>query len=717
MINIQNLIYIDLKIDGKSLPGSGTTITSIALCEGNNTPFPACKLVLNDLSGVLSKELNLSDGTQIAVTAGRSVEDPSTVTRQYRVFGHSSPSSPSGPVITVVGIYDSPRYTQSSVREGFKGTSGAMMAKIAKDCGLTYDGPQSTLNDSQTWLNVCKTRASFALDVAKRGYVDDYSCMKVLLTSLGVLKYKNLHDLISAEPKFTLYHNVDATKENSKGKAYYIKQQQGRSTAGMSNSWQNYGSTKIIHSLSGTNDVQTKLDVKTDGKYLPLNSQVAKTVDRARVDTTPLDCSNVHSKYERALYQNARILALFCEKISVLITEATDIQLFDTVYYRQADSDIMEPADDTDIYIVAGKTVFIKGGQSYGERLELIRMSVSNKGNARLATQDPTTLREASLPESYLNPTINVAGGTLGLISNVSSIFNVLQAPTQLIYNALSKIGNFTSALGQQLGPLTSLINVQGLITSPYLATVALDNLGIPMQMMSNNLTSMVSNFSNMQSLLSSAGTQLEALGATSFEQIVRSGLQQASLFAPGNVVNSLAMTLPMLENYSHVSSLFSGVQQVLTANTESLIAANPLATELLQNFNHYTDNISSQYTNLSSITNNVWNSVVSMSNNQPIPSDLVPYLPNVNILDQFSQNAFSVPVGTNNQIYPVNNTIGDIAQIIQTTNNGDYTWMYPPAIINKTPRYNPTNFSTGIDKLANMSESLNLIARENIVG
>jgi hypothetical protein len=717
MININHLVYIDIKIDGKSLPGSGTTISSIALCEGNNTPFPACKLVLNDLSGVLTKELNLSDGTQILITAGRSVEDPSTVTRQYRVFGHSAPSSPSGPIITVVGIYDSPKFTQSSVREGFKGTSAAMMAKLAKDCGLVYDGPKGTLNDSQTWLNVCKTRAAFAQDIAKRGYIDDFSCMKVLLTSLGVLKYKDLSELLVTEPKFTLYHNIEASQENSKGKPYFIKQQQSKSTAGMSNSWQNYGSTKIIHSLSGTNDVQSKLDVKTEGKYLPLNTQVAKTVERARVDTTPLDCSNVHSKYERALYQNARILALFCEKISVLITEATDIQLFDTVYYRQADSDIMEPAEDSDIYIVSGKTVFIKGGQSYGERLELIRMSVSNKGNARLATQDPTTLREASLPESYLNPTINIAGGTLGLISNVSSIFNVLQAPTQLIYNALSKIGNFTSALSQQLGPLTSLINPEGLLSSPYLASVALDNLGIPMQMMSNNLTSMVSNCGNIQSLLSSAGTQLEALGSASFEQIIRSGLQQASLFAPGNVVNSLAMTLPMLENYSHVSSLFSGVQQVLTNNAESLIAANPLSSELLQNFNHYTDNISAQYTNLSSITNSVWNSVVSMSNNQPIPSDLVPYLPNVNILDQFSQNAFSVPVGTNNQIYPVTDTISDIAQIIQTTNNGDYNWMYPPAIINKTPRYTPSNFSTGVDKLATLSNSLNLIARENIVG
>jgi len=716
MIILENTVFIDIKIDGNSIPDSYNLISIIALTEGNGTLFPACVLIFNDLSGNLTDQLNLTDGNSLTVTTGKTPEDVSTVTRQYRVFGVRQQISPAGPQIKVVGIYDAPAFTTANVREGLKGTTDQVMQKIAEICQLEYDGPSITTNDSQVWLNICRNRATFVKDLARHGYIDPYSAMDCIVTSLGVLKYKNLADLIDDPPTYTLFHNVPPG--GIKGKAYIVKQAKDSSTSGMMNSWQNYGSTKVIHSLDGAQTVEDKLEVKTSGKYLILNQQVSDTVGMSRVETSPLDCSNVHSKYERAYYQNIRLLGLFCEKVSVLITEATDIQLYDTIYYRQADADLMKAAEPSDIYLVVGKSVFVKGSQSYAERLEICRMTVTNKGAAALATQDPASLREAVIPTSYVNPTIQTALTSVPLVSLITQLFAALTGHTNSAYANMGQLGGFTNSASLQLNSLVNLMAGGGIENSADKALTALKLVNTPSGYLSSTTSALASNYSNIEQQLDAITSQIGDLPQAQQDTINRAGLQKASLFNPGGAVTSLALALPMLKSLATVSSLYASVQQGLNTHSSALINLDPSAGPAIDEYNSHADNIAIQYSGLSTSTNNIWNKVIGITNGQPVPKDLYNYADNASVLNELSQTTLAVPQGQMSKVTPVTSTVNTMAGMFQTRDvNGRLLWMYPPTPVDKTYKYSASDLPSALKSMNSDSTMLTTLTQENVIG
>jgi hypothetical protein len=716
MILISDKLFMDVKIDGNPIPDSFNLIQTVSLTEGNGTLFPACKIVFNDLSGNLTDSLNLTDGNSISITVGKSVDDVSTVTRQYRVFGMRQSISPAGPQMTVVCIYDAPAFTTANVREGFAGTSTQVMEKIADECKLIYDGPTGSTNDNQNWLNVCRNRATFVQDLARHGYIDAHSGMACALTSLGVLKYKNLLYLMEKTPRFTLYHNVPQGEQ--KDTEYLVRQARDSSQAGMMNSWQNYGSTKVVHSLSGVDTLEEKLEVKTSGKYLPINQQVSDTVKRARVDHSPLDCSNVHRMYERALYQNVKLLGLFVEKVSVLVTVATDIQLFDTVYYRQADSDITKPAEPSDIYLVVGKSVHVKGSQTYAERLEIVRMSVNNKGKAALETQDPTSLRDSSIPESYTNPTIFTAANTASIVALVAGIFSTISNPTRTAYGALSQLGNLTQASSVQLGNLVNMLGGTGITNNPKTVVTTLQLLNNPASLLSNSISNIAASYVNIDNNLGTAMKQVEQLPPAQQATISRAGLQQASLFNPAGAVTSLAVALPILKSLSQMSSAYSSVNRDLTKHSAELIKANPDAAQHIAAFGEHSANITTQYESLSTSTNSIWNKVISITNNKPIPVDLYNYTKNTQTLDDLADTSLEVPPGQRYKVTQLNSTVNSMSGIFQSLDaSRKLLWMYPAFPISKTNRYSSAELPGALATMNNNASMLGLITRENTLG
>lgn len=715
MIRITDRIFLDIRIDGNPIPEAFNLINTIALTEGNGALFPACTIQFNDLSGYLKDQLNLVDGNQLSVTVGKQEANVSTVTRQYRLFGSRAPSTPVGSIIKIVGIYDAPAFTMSNARESFQGSSSQVLQEIAQLCKLEFDGPSVKTDDAQTWLNICKTRSAFVQDIARRGYIDPHSAMACTLTSLGVLKYKNLAEVIEQTPKFSILHNV--LPGGDKGSVYLVKQARDSSTSGMVNSWQNYGSTKIIHSLTGTNEVEDKLEVKTSGKYLAINQQVADTVHMSRVDYAPLDCSNVHAKYERALYQNVRLLSLFCERQSILVTECTDVQLFDTVYYRQADADLMKPAEQSDIYIVVGKSVFVKGGQSYAERLELIRMSVTNKGAAPLATQDPTSLRENVLPESYVNPTISTALSTATTIAKLAQMFSSMTSPVSMAFAGLGMLSNFSGSSSLQLNSLVGLMG-SGLGNSANKSITALQMVNTPSGHLSSTLTNLAGNYSSIDQNLALILQQISTLPQVDQQRILSAGLLKASLFNPNGVILSLASAFPMLKTVAQVSSVYSSVQQNVNRNSEYLTNANPSAAQHIQTYNEHADNIATQYSSLCTSTNNIWNKCVSIANGQPVPNDLYNYTDHTEVLDNLANQSLTVPPGGRNKVMPVITTANNIADLLQRTDNRrNLLWMYPPSPINKTYRYTVAEMPGALTEMQSNTKMLGLVHSENTLG
>lgn len=471
MINIQDRIFIDIQIDGSSLSGANL-ISKIALVEAASVGFPSILMELNDTQQELASLLCLTDANEILVSVGKSPEDLKTVSRQYRVFNVKRVPGQSGSAIRVLGIYDAPKYTTEAASESYAGTSAAVLKQLASKCMLDYDGPEDfngrATNDNQVWLCTAKTRSSFVQHVvANRAYMDDNSAMYAVVTSLGVLRYRNVMDVIATpidKIKYLFLRTTPEGDQDQSKQVYITSQAKETSQAGLLNAMHNYGSTLVTSGPQGT-QVETKVDVVTGAPFLAINDQVAQTVGRTRIDSSPLDCGNVHDKYYRAFYQNVKQLALFSERMSLLVTDPTEVQLLDPVIYRQADADPMKPTRASDVYIVIGKTVFVAHGSHYCERIDIARMSITEKGEAELKASEPTIARESSVPETFINPSATVAADSVDKAKGIVAIVGPIEEQARKVSASVTKTFNSVKAIQPSIANFTR--NMQSYLEKP----------------------------------------------------------------------------------------------------------------------------------------------------------------------------------------------------------------------------------------------------------
>lgn len=369
-LNIDGLAFCTLEIDGASMPPAMNLIHEIIGFEGFGIGAPTMRLSLIDKEGVLSKQLNLKDGTRIKIRVGK---DASTAPEyKFRVFGRKRRRMAQGAVLDVACIYDSPEFCAGSFSESFEGTSREVMAKIASACGLGYDGPKST-DDHQVWLNLNTTRLAFTEDMTMRAYVAEDSCMYRMLTLDGTLRYKNLFEVLREEAIGTISHNTS-------GGDFDAKEVEDGSVSGLYSHFLNYGQDLYIPMQNGDLQVQ-KLNVPIQGDDVPVNADIRQTV-KARVayagydyGTAPLDGFNVHQFYEQAYYQNLRFLSLFSERLVVLVDSYTGFNSLKCVEFNQADPENQANSsfDANGKYVLGGKTFRIKHGTRYSEALYLYR--------------------------------------------------------------------------------------------------------------------------------------------------------------------------------------------------------------------------------------------------------------------------------------------------------------------------------------------------------
>jgi hypothetical protein len=409
MLNIQDKVFVSISIDDQEVPYSN--LMTIDLTEGNAALMPALKIVMSDPASVYKTgDHALTDGNKISIVIAKSINDNKVAVRKYRLFAHKASDNPLNPVMTLVGILDAPKFTTSSVIEAYEGTSDDVLRTVAANGGLTYSGLKEfngvTAGDSQVWRNVGKNRAVFVQEIARRGWVNNRSGMMCCPTSYGELRYRNLMDVINSKldkVKFALLHNALNSDTDKNRKCYVVRQAKDHSAAGIMASWTNYGSTRTQPTLDGDGKSLTSMEVKLPGSFLAINKEISDMVGRARRDIAPVDRGNVHEKHEEAVYQNIKALALFSQKMSLLTEEVTELQLLDPVIYRQEDADFTKPVSNSDIYIVVGKTIVIRAGAFYGERIEIERFSLTMKGTADLKMPGTTPSEKGMLPDVTIN--------------------------------------------------------------------------------------------------------------------------------------------------------------------------------------------------------------------------------------------------------------------------------------------------------------------------
>jgi hypothetical protein len=627
MIIIKGRIFIKLQIDGRDVPFSPGLVHKITMTEGGGALSPAIELVLFDYAGALNKELALTDGNEITITVGKDIEDIKGVSRQYRVFGVRQVTTGYGPGMQVIGIYDAPGYLTGSVREAYKGNTGDVLKKVADKCKLCYSGPEEANgqnpDDSQVWRNVCKSRAMFVQEITRHAYVDQQSTMVAMLTSLGQLKYRNLNDVVETpidKIKRVFLHNTDTELIKEKNlQPIYVSEARPRSTAGLMNTWQNYGSTRVENTLAGKNEIHDKVDVKTSSEYLPINAKVKKTVDRARIEYTPLDCGNTHKNYQKAQYQNIRTMALFTEHVSILTGDVTDLELLDPVLYRQANADPKEPLTISDIYIVVAKTIFVKNGSSYAERFEIVRRSLPTKGATELScSPSPSQSAASTVPDSQINPTVNTSQSTLPAVRNYANV----AAPVEQQFSTMKgTLPTLTNAVKFALPPMQMLTTTLAGMAMGMNRDSLKRMLGAQIVGAIPSMLHYINASQQMSQQMQGCASQLQGMCSHVIDPRngMNPGVRQALMSRPGGIMDSYTASLSGMRNQMNMTQVLGPIVHQLP-EYRSDISQYPGGGDA---YDRFIDLNAQAHDNLNVCTAasvDIWNSSLSTYTGKPVP-------------------------------------------------------------------------------------------------
>lgn len=601
MLNINNQVFITLKIDGKAV--EYVNVKDMTLAEGNGAYAPTMKLELDDPTSLLSKDHALSEGNTVELLISKSMNDAYTVPRKYRIFGPTRDNNSNNPNVSIVGLLNAPLYFTASARESYVGTSDCVLKKIADKVGLTYSGPTKgrTLNDKQTWWDVCSTRAKFAYEVTRNAYIDDRSAMESVVTSTHDLVYRNVIDEINTpagQIKFVFQHSALDNPSDRGKKVYIVKEARDKSSSGAMTHWVNYGSTRANNNMDGVQKNRKSVDVKTPGAYLAINQEVTDMIKRTRFDYAPIDCSNTHKNYQDAWYQNIKLLALFTETMSLLVTDVTDIKLMDPLIYRQADADPHSKVRNEDIYILVGKTIVVRGGIHYAERLQCARISLTMKGEASLKTNlGDGGYSQSIVPESTINS--SAFGSNFGSLSSMSGI-------TQVFSNINNQLGSITSGvtsiISSALSPITSVL---GAISGGQSSAIqsALGLLTSPLQ----GLTQQIGSLAQITSPAQGSLEQMSNLVC-----LAPPGYANAALTQPNGIMDILSSAMQGLAMAGQLSSTAQGLYNTLPGSDRASIPG----VELLGQVQQATQGMQSASGTVSSL----WNTLVSNVGRQSIP-------------------------------------------------------------------------------------------------
>lgn len=685
MLNIQDRLFVSLKIDGQEVEYAN--LISVIATEGNGALVPAIKIAIGDPTSSFSTDKTFTDGNEIEITFAQSHTDNQVSPRKYRIFGPGRGNQAFNPTIEIVGILNSPDYITKSARESYRGTSEAVLKQVAGKCGLKFSGPSSvdgrTPNDSQAWLNVCSNRAKFMLDVARHGWIDAHSGMGAVVTSYGEMRYRDLIALINTpidRIQFVFAHNSIPSSSDKSKKSYIVKEARDRSTAGLMSAWQNYGSTRAQNMLTGDHAISKELQVKMPGNYLPINKAVADQVDRSRIEYAPLDCGNVHQKYEIAKYQNIKLNALFSEKMSILVDTVTEVQLYDVVVYRQEDADLRQPVKNTDVYIVVGKTLVVSGGSFYAERIELARMSLTMKGTTELETPSGAASERSMIPDVSIVPSSRglAAAANRANVSSLSSKINSVSTGNAMLDSLkYTLLGPITGVLGSVESAVSSILNGT---MSPATITQLLRNTTV--------LTQGINSLKGTVQYTSDSNAGLLSALASSSSAVKSQAISQTNGITT-SLVNQYALAMPL-------QALTGAMTDVLGTTPKEVLAAS-------SDYREFHTALTSATASIVGVTGNVngqWNQVLSVLRSTQLPSTYSSGLPQVGVN---LQQGLRTPTMTDANILSI------VHEGLRKDYNGQPSWLNPQGM----PILAPAASNNGNDRLqASCNAAIDFVKR-----
>jgi prophage DNA circulation protein len=299
------------------------------------------------------------------------------------------------------------------------------------------------------------------------------------------------------------------------------------------------------------------------------------------------------------------------------------------VIYRQADADPNVKVRNEDVYIVVGKTIVVRGGIHYAERIQLARISLEMKGTA--------TLKSSLDSDSFGG---NQVGGKNSVVSPASinqSAFGVAFS------NGLKVVSSVSGALNAVAQTVTSLASVVSQLSTPSGAIAAAARLvlsGSPdaaaaLSAVATQATAVLNTVNQAQNAYNSITGSVGAI-AGQLSNLPKS-VSVAALSQPNGVTSALSSVVRTLSVLSATSSTVSYLANALpidkkTTESGRLLSANASA-------------ISSTLAGTANTASNLWNTAVSIVSGKSIPRDLSP-AGNAAGADVFNRLALLVATG-----------------------------------------------------------------------
>lgn len=316
----------------------------------------------------LMEAIGLKDGSPIRVVV--KAQNKNSKTYNFRAYTYKRFQSGANYVYRIFGYWDAPAYWATSTAAAINGTSNDVLSQIASKCGLKYDG--TSTNDSQLWLPQNKIYRTWARSIAKAGYIDDTSCMVRAFDLDGTLRYKNVNNLPEPTKSVVAYQYAKD--------AYTAVDFSESTESGFNNMLTGYQNMRYMQSSieEQTQEQIQNLTFKADVKSPLYNTDLKSQIARGAVRFGPIDCGNVHSKYERATYQNVRYSNLFNLGLDLLITMPTDIQVLEKLNFSLQKEDTSIDTATSGIYVVTSHAIYIEAA-TYAERVGITRHGTNEK--------------------------------------------------------------------------------------------------------------------------------------------------------------------------------------------------------------------------------------------------------------------------------------------------------------------------------------------------
>lgn len=340
----------------------GNVLHSLHIVASSKLTLPTLVFSFTDSLQLIPK-MKLQDGARIGVYIKSTVSH----TRYFRVHSWTRAPAGDGFSYSITAYWDSTKYWSGTTCFGISGSSHNALREIAELCGLKFANSNTQTADKMTWMPQNKPYGIFAREIARYGFVNDKSHMSLGVDSLGVMRYINLNAL--AEPVVTVGYLAPKDTSNF----LMLSDFQPSNLAGTGNALLGYRHNRQTPTVLGSSagggalmTEETELSLTPDSRYPSVNTEVRATQNRGLVSYSPVSFGNVHDKYERARYQNARYDVLKSLQGEFLFPFQTEFEMFNTLKYVAPPD--MNNKEYNGKYTIGAKVIYI-AGSTYQEKL------------------------------------------------------------------------------------------------------------------------------------------------------------------------------------------------------------------------------------------------------------------------------------------------------------------------------------------------------------